>query len=394
MTPVSEPFVFGIYPGGGAGSDSGLTFGPEDDSLQIESALNLLQGDASTFIVRCYERFSDTGHPSRWPRQTPRDYSQYARNGRLLDLVVMFQSQDGDVNGFLKFMKSLLQEHGPRLYSIQITEEANFSHGPDCIDGPWPRVLEALVEGVQAAKEEALSLGLRELRIGFNTTATFGAASEFWTTIGNLGGKDFARALDYVGLDFFPDTFRPAADIRSAVLGVVETMRSTWLPAAGIPDSVPIHIAEHGWPTGPDRSEHRQARVFEEVVRTLVEARERLNLRRYTAFCLRDSESFKPEHVADMFYHFGLMRSDYTPKPAFETYRRLIAGYFAGAERFASKLLSNGGAFTGAKPGRIPRGILRGNAGHAGGEEGAASPAGLQLSGFGDFNLDCRWRLR
>jgi hypothetical protein len=253
-----------------------------------------------------------------------------------LDLVVMFQSQNGDVNGFLKFMKNLLQEHGPRLYSIQITEEANFAHGPDCIDGPWPRVLEALVEGVQAAKEEALSLGLPELRIGFNTTPTFGAASEFWTTIGNLGGKNFVRALDYVGLDFFPDTFRPAADVRSAALGVIETMRSTWLPTAGIPESVPIHIAEHGWPTGPDRSEHRQAQVFEEVVRTVMEARERLNLRRYTAFSLRDLESFKPEHVADIFYNFGLMRSDYTPKPAFETYRRLIAGHFADAERFAS----------------------------------------------------------
>jgi hypothetical protein len=76
--------------------------------------------------------------------------------------------------------------------------------------------------------------------------------------------------------------------------------------------------------------------VFEEVVRTVMEARERLNLRRYTAFSLRDLESFKPEHVADIFYNFGLMRSDYTPKPAFETYRRLIAGHFADAERFAS----------------------------------------------------------
>jgi hypothetical protein len=26
-----------------------------------------------------------------------------------------------------------------------------------------------------------------------------------------------------------------------------------------------------------------------------------------------------------MMYHFGLMRADYTPKPALETYRQLIA---------------------------------------------------------------------
>ncbi|MEO8371022.1 MAG: hypothetical protein ABI806_17700 [Candidatus Solibacter sp.] len=189
---------------------------------------------------------------------------------------------------------------------------------------------------MQTAKQEAQSLGLQELRVGFNSTPTFGTASEFWTTIGNLGGTNFVTALDYVGLDFFPDTFRPVADVRSAALGVLETMRSIWLPAATIPESVPIHIAEHGWPTGPNRSEHRQAQVFEEVVQTLMEARERLNLHRYTAFSLRDSESFKPAHAADIFYNFGLMRSDYTPKLAFETYRRLIAGDFAVAERSAS----------------------------------------------------------
>jgi hypothetical protein len=27
----------------------------------------------------------------------------------------------------------------------------------------------------------------------------------------------------------------------------------------------------------------------------------------------------------DSFYQFGLLRDDYTPKPAFETYRQLIA---------------------------------------------------------------------
>jgi hypothetical protein len=327
---LSDPFVFGIYPGGGAGSDSGLALGPEDDPTSIERALNLLQGQASNLVVRCYDRFGDGGN-SPGPRQAPRDYARYARNGRQLDLVAMFQSKDGDIGGFLQFIRNLIREHGPRLYSIQITEEANFTNGPDCVDGPWPHVLEALVAGVQAAKEEALRLGLPDLRVGFNSTPTFGPSSEFWTTIGNLGGKNFVSAVDYVGLDFFPDTFRPAADVRAAALGVLETMRAAWLPAAGIPDSAEIHIAEHGWPTGPDRPEHRQAQVLEEVVQTVIEARVRLNLRRYTAFSLRDAESFKPEHAADIFYNFGLMRSDYTPKLALETYRRLIAGHFNGA---------------------------------------------------------------
>ena len=36
---------------------------------------------------------------------------------------------------------------------------------------------------------------------------------------------------------------------------------------------------------------------------------------------LRDADSNNP----NLFYQFGLMRDDYTPKPAFETYRQLIA---------------------------------------------------------------------
>ena len=36
---------------------------------------------------------------------------------------------------------------------------------------------------------------------------------------------------------------------------------------------------------------------------------------------LRDGDSARPE----MGYQWGLLRHDYTPKPAFETYRGLIA---------------------------------------------------------------------
>jgi len=152
-------------------------------------------------------------------------------------------------------------------------------------------------------------------------------SEEFWRSIGALGGQPFLDSLDYVGLDFFPDVFSPAADLRADVLNVLETMRSTWLAAAGIPATVPIHIAENGWPTGPTRSCVQQSAVLETIVRTLMEHRTRLNLARYTLFSLRDADSFSPESAGNIFHHFGLMRSDYTPKPAFETFRRLIAEF-------------------------------------------------------------------
>jgi hypothetical protein len=325
MSLANDPLIFGIYPGGGAGSDDGIAAGPPEDPARVEEALTALAGKSAPFIVRAYERFSDAGSPSPWPRQMPENYAQYIRDGRLLDLVVMFQSKSGDVAGFLDFVRSLIAQHGPLLYTIQVTEEANFTNGPDCIDGPWPRVLEALVEGVKAAKYEALRLGLTGLRVGFNSTPTFGPSSKFWSEIGSLGGRAFVESLDYVGLDFFPDVFRPAPDLRAAVLGVIETMRSVWLPTAGIPNSVPIHVAENGWPTSTTRSCEQQCAALETIIRTLAKVRTQFNLARYTLFSLRDSESFASETAENIFYHFGLMQSDYAPKPAFETYRRLIA---------------------------------------------------------------------
>jgi hypothetical protein len=169
------------------------------------------------------------------------------------------------------------------------------------------------------------------VKVGFNSTPTFGAGAEFWADLGHLGGHAFRSALDYVGLDFFPDVFRPVApdgepgDLRQSVTTVIETMRREWLPAAGISADVPIHIAENGWPTGPTRSYERQAEVLETVIRTVYAQRERLNIERYTLFSLRDTDSSRPELAGDIFYHFGLTRDDYTPKPAFHVYRSLIA---------------------------------------------------------------------
>jgi len=317
-------FLFGIYPGGALGTDSGMSSGPPDDPAKVKAALAALQGDARQFLVRAYERFSDAETPSRWPGPSPMGFEQYLTDGRKLDLVLMFQSARGDIAAYGEWVRAMIRKHAQSLYAVQVTEEANFINGPDCIDGPWPNVREGLVQGVKAAKEEARRLGI-DVKVGFNSTPTFGPSAEFWTGIGAIGGRDFVDALDYVGLDFFPDVFRPAEDVREAALTVIETMRQVWLPAAGISDAAPIHITEHGWPTGRARSCERQCEVIETVIRMLFEARERLNIERYTMFDLRDADSTKPEFENDIFYHFGLMRDDYTPKPAFETYRRLIA---------------------------------------------------------------------
>jgi len=329
-TPFDDPpFAFGVYPGGEAGSDDGVVAGRPDEPERVEAALRELQGPTAPFVVRAYDRFSDAAAPSPYRATSPLAYERYAREGRRLDLVLLFQSATGDIDGFLDFVRERVRRHASLLYAVQVTEEANFAAGPDAIDGPYPRVREALVRGVIAAREELDRLG-SAAPAGFSVTPTFGDAASFWPAIGALGGPPFLDALGYVALDFFPDVFRPAApdgepgDVRGSALHVLRSMREDWLPAAGIGPRVPIHVGEHGWPTGEGRPYDRQARVVEAVVRVVHQSRRALNLARYTAFALRDANSAS-RGEGDFWHQFGLLRDDYSPKPAFEAYRRLVA---------------------------------------------------------------------
>jgi hypothetical protein len=49
--------------------------------------------------------------------------------------------------------------------------------------------------------------------------------------------------------------------------------------------------------------------------------RQALNLSHWELFALRDADSCRD----DPFHLFGVIRDDYTPKPAFESLRRTIA---------------------------------------------------------------------
>ena len=178
-----------------------------------------------------------------------------------------------------------------------------------------------MVEGVLAARDEVDRLGV-PVRVGFNACPAFDPADRFWTALASAGGRAFAEAVDYVGFDFFPDVFRPITfeGLRAAVEAVLTGFRSVHLAACGIPPSVPIRVVENGWPTGPGRTPERQAEVLETVVRTIHDLRGPLHITHYEFFCLRD-----PGGSGEGHRDFGLLGDDYTPKPAFEAYRRLIA---------------------------------------------------------------------
>ncbi|GAA4605667.1 hypothetical protein GCM10023195_19870 [Actinoallomurus liliacearum] len=326
MTNASDPLLFGIYPGGATGDDSGgLATGPADDPERIRAALDRLRPDGGTFLVRGYVSFVDADD-RREVTQAPERVEQYAGDGRVLDLVAQYQSHSGDVAGYVDFVRDLVLRHGHRTATLQITEEPNVPGNPT-LDGHYPRVREAVIEGVLAAADEAGRQGFDHLRVGFNTTPLFGPGADFIASLTDLGGKEFIDALGYVGLDFFPDVFQPIAPDRlhDAITGLVGMHRAERLTPAGIAPEVPIHITENGWPTGPDRAPERQAEVLETTVRAIAERRTTHNVRAYTHFALRDADSAAP----GLFHRFGLLTDDYRPKPAFAVYQEVI-GRFGG----------------------------------------------------------------
>lgn len=313
-------FTFGIYPSAVSGDDQ-LVLPPvrPDDPDRITAALAQLQGSAPDFLVRAYRSYAQT--VALDTTVTPVSPSQYARDGRRLDLVLCFREPTGALDGWLDFVRDAVRTGGPQLAVVQVCEEPNVDR--PALDGSRPNVREALVRGVVAAKEAALACGRGDLRVGFNAVPTVDPADTFWPEIGRLADERFHASLDYVGFDFFPDVFRPiAADRLGAVVtAVIGEFRRVSLPKAGIGAAVPIRICENGWPTGPDRSEQRQAQVVETLVRTLAGLREELNITGYSCFGLRDANSAG----TSLFDRFGLLRDDYSPKPAFEVYQRLIS---------------------------------------------------------------------
>ena len=314
--------TFGIYPGmtGQELLQANVHRGSvPDDPERTEQALALLQPSGRRFLVRSYVVYTGRG---RTTNLTPVELIRYAREGRQLDFVACYRSENGDLADWVRFVRDAVRKYGPHLDTFQVTEEPNNPHADAGGDGSSPNVRQALIEGVVTAKDEARRNGF-EFKVGFAATPSFNPADDFWAELAYRSTPAFSEALDYVGLDFYPDVFRPvpAGQLAAAVEGVLTHFRRHNLVEAGIGAAVPVRVTENGWPTGPGRSPDRQAEVLETVVRTIYGLRQTLNISHYEYFLLRDGDTGRE----DMGAQFGLLRDDYTLKPAFEVYRRLIA---------------------------------------------------------------------
>jgi hypothetical protein len=321
MTGTTGPgLTFGIYPGSALGDVEPA--GPPDRPDRINQALNQLQGPARRpFVVRAYDMYVDPGDTTQTPPfQTPAGYDRYLGRGRVLDLVAQYHSRSGDIEGYCRFIERLIDRHGQYLATLQVGEEPNITDDPN-LDGAYPRVVDALTAGVRAAKDKARSSGHLGLKIGCNTSPLFGPSGGFFSGLTRAGGEHFVADLDYIGLDFFPDVFRPIppANLAAAVQGLLEGHRRNHLVPAGL-GHLPLMITEHGWPTGPGRTGERQAEVLRTVLDVISRCAEALDITTYIHHALRDACSAG----SGLLSQFGLMDDKYAPKPAFDAYRELI----------------------------------------------------------------------
>jgi hypothetical protein len=317
---VSTPLVFGLFPLGLAGGPQGLASGPPDDIEQIGRAAARLQGDGPPLLVRMYVLWSGAASSAAAAAQV----AELAAAPVSWDLVLAYRDANAQLGAWEEFVDGVVTDHGSQLAAIQVTGEANLTGVPAAADGAFPRATEALVRGVLAAAA-AKRRSAATAAIGFAVTPEIDpASSTFWSAIAQLGGDQFAAAVDYAGLDMYPDVFGPRfalEQLDAAVQWLLRSFREQALPIAGIGPTVPIRICENGWPTGPDRGEAHQADVLETVIRAVHARKDELNVTHWELFTLRDADSSKD----DIFHNFGVLHDDYSPKPAFERLCALFA---------------------------------------------------------------------
>jgi hypothetical protein len=320
VAPILRVMKFGLYIGSVAGTDTGLAIGKADDPAAIRKILDNLQGNGHPLVIRGYVHYLGDGKTGIGPE----NITQYATANRKVDLVLCYRAPRYNADDWTSAISDIIKKHGAHLCSLQITEEPNLKTSYSG-DGSFEDVEKALRDGVIFAKETIRTLSY-PIKVGFNTILSFNPADTFWKMIGSDEYLHFRESVDYVGLDFFPDVFRPVSDegfpdnLKSLVKQVLIGFRNTVSNTGKIPASIPIYITENGWSTGGGKTYQRQVTILETIVRAINDIKGEVNVGRYELFSLRDADSSND----NLFYQFGIVKDDYTPKPAFNKFRDLI----------------------------------------------------------------------
>jgi hypothetical protein len=332
----AHPIDFGITPltAGNVGAVQGdaVPLDPERDL----AALRGLTSDPGALVMRLNRMFWADGEPG--VQRYAALVDQYAEAGFPSELQVRYHppsGAEGDLDAWEEYVRLAARVLGERrsVTALSITNEANFTASANTSDGGYEGVREAIVRGTLAARDELDRIGRPDVRLGFSFAWRWAPHSdrEFWEELGRLATPEFLAATDYVGLQIYPHLVWPPAPLpgRSLTREVVEPltlMRDCYLPRAGLQD-VDLWVTENGYATNLGRTEESQEASLRETVEALHRWSGTLGVTDYRWFNLRDNRSTG----TDLFDAVGLLRDDYTEKPAYAAFAELLAAYGTGS---------------------------------------------------------------
>ncbi len=255
----------------------------------------------------------------------------YARAGFDSELQVRYHpgpGQEGDMAAWSGYVRRAARVLGkrPSVKALTITNEVNFPISPNTSDGSFAGALQAIVTGVVAARQELDRIGRPDVQLGFSFAWRWLPNSDaaFWRQLGALATREFRRALDYVGLQIYPGlVFPPASPAAAAGDDTVEALtllRDCYMPQAGLGRGVALWVTENGYATNLGHTEADQDVALKATLDSIYRYSGTLGVTDYRWFNLRDNDSAG----TDLFAAVGLLRDDYSEKPAFATYRSYI----------------------------------------------------------------------
>jgi hypothetical protein len=335
-----SPLRFGIDPGlAGSVGGAQLPAAPDDIARDVSGAAGL-QAPRRVLVVRLNRLFWSDGEAGI--EQFKALVARYAAAGLDVELQVRYHpgaGEDGNLSAWLAYVRHVVDVFGanPHVVAMTITNEVNVTFSPNTSDGSYTAAKDALIQGIEAAHDEAHRRHFDQLRFGFTYAYRFSPQGDasFFTYLGQHGGTAFRAALGFVGLDFYPGSVYPPAmapgdTYRADTAQALGSMRSCFMPMAGIRARVPIWITENGVPTGATTSEAAQASALEQLVAAVRAYAGTFDVTDYRWFNLRDSTTSPATSLpglATTFATDGLLRDDYLAKPAYAAYQTAIATY-------------------------------------------------------------------
>jgi len=241
-------------------------------------------------------------------------------------------AENGDMTAWVQYVHEATAAlaQNPALTALTITNEVNFPTSPNTSDGAYKNALEARVLGIEAAHTELTALGRGDVSLGFSYAYRYLPSSDeqFWKGIAQRATPAFRQALDYVGVQLYPGLVYPPVLPPGQTPATRRSKRLPWF-ATAICRSADWAITSScgsrktATPPTSDTPRHSRRRTSRARWTIVYRYSSTFGVTDYRYFNLRDNV---PDGT-DLFDDVGLLRSDYTQKPAFSTYRNAIATY-------------------------------------------------------------------